>query len=675
MRRAKGLGVGLAFSVLVASACSITPEAGEVPDASTMGGTSCSNGVLDEGEEGIDCGGDCGKCDGAECDAGEECASGSCTDNTCDPPASKTCGVGLPTLCDNGEPCVQDLDCASDYCNGLCAAPAPGAHEDGRRNAGETGVDCGGTVAEEKPCPAGEGCKTDDDCISVCKEDKLCDAPGPTDGKKNNGETDVDCGGPNAPKCALGKVCDGNDDCELLACTDKTCVTPTSSDGIQNGGESDVDCGGAGVSAGDFSYEAPRCKDAQTCVLDADCVTGACSPVGVCVAKSCDTAETAGITTCGAREVGDPAATHETCCKSLPLPTRGKRLDKYEITAGRFRTFLDTAGPNVRAWVTGFAAANPTHPLAVMLAAYPTVLQLYPAAKTGPLNVVGHMALDLDNYSGIRGCYNGAGGYGHNTYWQPAADLATYGIPARPLARTVTDAKSLNCAQPIMFAAFCAWDGGELAQMDDLLDAWGAAAYPWGATPVPQVTASPPCQSHNGVQTCPTTTNYNWCNGNAGVNGDNSRPGTGGFRCQNPTLGVNGNFYRFPGGTNLANDQSPFIGSPGRFPMDATAAKGAGESWMDLFANFPEYTGDFGGPATDFCDLSRVPGAGQPTCTRTTPGAPATTRTGTPYTGIPRVRILGRSWEGHQYNRGNTATFAATFQYGKFGARCARPVQ
>ncbi len=69
---------------------------------------------------------------------------------------------------------------------------------DGIQNQGEDDVDCGG------PCPA---CTTEPTC---------------NDGIQNQGEDDVDCGGP------------------CPACT----TEPTCNDGIQNQGEDDVDCGG-----------------------------------------------------------------------------------------------------------------------------------------------------------------------------------------------------------------------------------------------------------------------------------------------------------------------------------------------------------------------------------------------------------------------------------------------
>jgi hypothetical protein len=647
------LAFAAVLSAMFAASCTTVDD---TPDECTepCRPAACSDGKRSpsEGETGVDCGGLCGACDGETCTVGTDCASTVCTEGKCAAPATKTCGVGLPVKCADAEKCQQDIDCISDYCDGTCMAPPPNVHEDGRRNGGETGKDCGGT-AVDKPCPGGEACVGDTDCQGKCV-DSVCAPPNPTDGKKNQGETDIDCGGPNAPKCQRGKVCITNADCQLLACASGTCGTPANDDGIINGSETDVDCGGAGVSEGSFAYKAPRCNELKKCTDDPDCKTEACSPAGLCVAKSCDSAETAGVTTCGEKEVGDPTAVHETCCKSLKLPTKDLRLDKYEVTAGRFRTFLAAAGPNIRQWVSVYAAQNPNSQLGKMIVAYPNVLKIYPPAKNGSLGVAGHMGLDLDNYNGTRGCYNGVDNYSANTYWQPDADLAEYGLPSRNIPRETSDAKSLNCAMPIMFAAFCAWDGGALATRADLLDAWGPEAFPWGELPNPQTADGKPA-----------TGNYNWCNGDYE---------TGGFKCQNSAIGANGTFYRFPLGTPLMRDMEPLIASPGRFPLDATKLKVNGESWQDLLGNLVEVTGDFAN-TTEFCDTSTTPGPGDETCTRTEPGSPPTQKMGVRYTNVPNVGLVGRSWEGHVYDKGDVNAWPSTAQYGKFGGRCVRPVE
>lgn len=46
----------------------------------------------------------------------------------------------------------------------------------------------------------------------------------PTDGIKNCGETDIDCGGPSAPKCAGNKACSQPSDCASNQCTANLCV-------------------------------------------------------------------------------------------------------------------------------------------------------------------------------------------------------------------------------------------------------------------------------------------------------------------------------------------------------------------------------------------------------------------------------------------------------------------
>jgi len=90
---------------------------------------------------------------------------------------------------------------------------------DGIQNGQETGVDCGGP-----DCPA---CPTCNDGIQNGQETGI-DCGGPdcgacatcNDGVQNGQETDIDCGGPDCAAC------------------------PTCTDGIQNGQETGVDCGG-----------------------------------------------------------------------------------------------------------------------------------------------------------------------------------------------------------------------------------------------------------------------------------------------------------------------------------------------------------------------------------------------------------------------------------------------
>jgi hypothetical protein len=64
------------------------------------------------------------------------------------------------------------------------------------------------------------------------------------DSTKNQGETDVDCGGPNCGACTGGKTCIAPSDCDSTICNNGVCQAASCSDGIQNQKETDIDCGG-----------------------------------------------------------------------------------------------------------------------------------------------------------------------------------------------------------------------------------------------------------------------------------------------------------------------------------------------------------------------------------------------------------------------------------------------
>jgi hypothetical protein len=90
-----------------------------------------------------------------------------------------------------------------------------------------------------------------------------------TDHIKNEGETDVDCGGIKCPKCEHMKSCKSNCDCISGVCKNNECVPPFScTDDIKNQDETDVDCGG---------IKCPRCEDKKTCKSNCDCIGGVCT--------------------------------------------------------------------------------------------------------------------------------------------------------------------------------------------------------------------------------------------------------------------------------------------------------------------------------------------------------------------------------------------------------------
>ena len=82
MNRAYLIGaLGLLAASMIVPACS---------SKDTPAGPSCTNGLRDEQEVGIDCGGVCRtKCTGDGCAANEECTSNKCENGTCAAPAGK----------------------------------------------------------------------------------------------------------------------------------------------------------------------------------------------------------------------------------------------------------------------------------------------------------------------------------------------------------------------------------------------------------------------------------------------------------------------------------------------------------------------------------------------------------------------------------------------------------
>ena len=97
-----------------------------------------------------------------------------------------------------------------------------------------------------------------------------------TDNIKNQGESDIDCGGSICTtRCSVTQTCNQNSDCTTNYCSGGVCANqpPATSctDGIKNQDETDIDCGGSTCTA--------RCTYGQDCgpfnyPIDANCATG-----------------------------------------------------------------------------------------------------------------------------------------------------------------------------------------------------------------------------------------------------------------------------------------------------------------------------------------------------------------------------------------------------------------
>src|SRR5690606_7995571 len=103
------------------------------------------------------------------------------------------CG-GSCDACGEGTLCTQPFDCADRVCtDGVCIAPDC---EDTVHNGAETDVDCGGgSDSGCGPCEIGEQCQTGGDCVNEVCTDGICQAAECVDETLNGDETDVDCGG------------------------------------------------------------------------------------------------------------------------------------------------------------------------------------------------------------------------------------------------------------------------------------------------------------------------------------------------------------------------------------------------------------------------------------------------------------------------------------------------
>jgi len=195
-------------------------------------------------------------------------------------PFNEMYGDFATSIFQSGYFCFKAKDIAGNEVNGSEAVKilTEDFCSNGVKDAGETGVDCGG----QNNCPRcglDTACSSDIDCSSgYCDLSTLtCKSPSCTDTIKNGYETDIDCGGSSCSKCDLGKKCKVFSDCESNYCNNESiCAEATCTDNIANGNETDIDCGG----------NCNKCENGKECLTDSDCISGKCSRIsgkGVCV--------------------------------------------------------------------------------------------------------------------------------------------------------------------------------------------------------------------------------------------------------------------------------------------------------------------------------------------------------------------------------------------------------
>lgn len=315
--------------------------------------------------------------------------------------------------------------------------------------------------ATPNPNGASDGaqCEKGFDCKSGICEGGMCVGAGggnPNDGVKNGTETDVDCGGTAKP-CEDGKSCNTGTDCQNAICKGNKCASPAPDDGAKNADETDVDCGGT---------KAPKCATGKGCATHGDCVSDACSYEKKCVEYKGCTGHFGG-DTCGAGETGSADAKHESCCTQVSVPDfpgGAITMDKYHVTAGRMRAFVERYQGDLQTWAT---TTNPPG---------------WNPAWTDQLPKNMNDALFLLGPGRKRGC--DVVNQGGRTYSQDAAN----GNPEEKsdFSKDVLDEKVLNCVTWYMAQAVCAFDGGRLASNEEISHvfenrgrAGGPTQYPW----------------------------------------------------------------------------------------------------------------------------------------------------------------------------------------------------
>ncbi len=204
---------------------------------------SCKDGIVDGNETDVDCGGGtCPPCaDGDHCKVGVDCKDGVCalgtgTALTCQAPTCSDgvqngnetgvdCGGGTCLPCGYNMGCMVPADCIGGICTGgKCAASCTDGVTDGM----ETDVDCGGPVCPA--CAVGKTCSMPSDCVAVtngtdaCSSNKCtltcgtgwgdCDNMG--DCNTNLNTTPAHCG-------ACGTACSAY--CVAAACNDPIAVS------------------------------------------------------------------------------------------------------------------------------------------------------------------------------------------------------------------------------------------------------------------------------------------------------------------------------------------------------------------------------------------------------------------------------------------------------------------
>ena len=193
-------------------------------------------------------------------------------------------------------------------------------------------------------------------------------------------------------------------------------------------------------------------------------------------------------------------------------------LGKYLITAGRMRQMIERLNGNVRGYIEGLNL-----PARRWGASW---TQWLPSNMNDVARRLGPIAQEDESgfgtITGARGCQVSVNGC--RPYWFNAGGIIAANETGK-YPHDILDQKVLNCVMPAVAAAFCIWDGGELADPDDLDFAWNngpvnangtvvnTRKWPWGETPDPPTSrggADAACVASNCNRFLVHQWNYNY---------------------------------------------------------------------------------------------------------------------------------------------------------------------
>lgn len=456
-----------------------------------------------------------------------------------------------------------------------------------------------------------------------------------------------------AQPCAAPGCADGDQCRDASPCSAGTPGAPTDA-GATSGGAGDAN--GHGEAGVIVDCGASKCAVGQRCNVSADCASNACSWRKVCIERPSCVAHYGG-DTCGPGEPDDSSNTNESCCTALPLPapTGAVMMDRYQVTAGRMRVFLDAVKGDVRAFVK---ARRPVgwDPLwddfvpngwdvdpAIPAESDPEFLR---RAHSSVWHQLGGSALltrlGRDGLPFRYGC--NLDGNGVHTYRMPDAVQVDvlHDIPHR-YPQEVLDAKALNCATALMLMAFCEWDwpGSRLPIYAETRWAWHGGdleghKFPWGNTPAP-LGYLYPGDVFGPASGAPEPTGKYGAYAVVPVNAAGT-PGSPEYTNWKGSY----EYPRVPLPSTRYPDYSAYVAAPGRFP------KGNGPfGHADLAGNLFDLTSTIAGEPGQHPD--------------------------------DRELTWGRNgaWEGHEIPfAGESYPWTAPImrKYGKAGGRCVRPM-